>query len=365
MNAVRKYKQKAVGVSLMLLVCGQSIAQVANNNIANRVELKLNSPVHSNTSHASVEWNCINKALTNKCLVYHNDQWFYFTPSTSGTYYVNIASQQCRKRLGVQLIVIEGNPCEVKGYIIKRCIDKIHQSNVFIALDSLKGGTQYLINVDGFLGDFCEFEITFSDKPDGLPESLLSEHTLELKAETKDKLVTLNWRAGLEWVDRVEQFEVYRTKTNESRLVLINKQTVRKNTLGISEADYTYVDTLHVPGLYQYSVLVTDKTSSDRKLLDQVQVKHAFVAVCKTDMPLNFLNPGLLEVTVLDPEKDFILHTFTYDYIQATTLPVDFTKYVRRGTRRFWIKVKQVNTKELQLFAYQVNESGQLQLVGQ
>ena len=52
-------------------------AQVANNSISNRTELKLDDDwLHSNTANSSVEWRCVNKSLTNKCLVYHNDQWF-------------------------------------------------------------------------------------------------------------------------------------------------------------------------------------------------------------------------------------------------------------------------------------------------
>jgi hypothetical protein len=299
MNAVKKVDVKVLLIVLVMAAWVPARAQVTNNNIADRIELKLNASTHSNTHRASVEWNCINKALTNKCLVYHNDQWFYFTPPQNGTYYINIASQQCKKRLGVQLIVIEGNPCEVNDYKIKRCINKIHQDDVFVTLDSLKGNTQYLINVDGFLEDFCEFDITFSDKPEGLPESRSSQHALELKAEPKDKVVTLHWRADLAWVDRVERFEVYRTKSTELKATKINVQSVSRNALGVFEENYTCSDTLEQDGMYQYTILVSDRTNQSRTLLDQIQVKHTFVQTYLAEIPLNFKSPGLLSFVVI------------------------------------------------------------------
>lgn len=349
---------------LLWLYCGLAIAQVTNNNIAERIELKLNEPAHSNTHHASVEWNCINKALTNKCLVYHNDQWFYFTPPENGTYYINIASQNCKKRLGVQLIVIEGNPCEIKEYTIKRCINKIHQDDVFITLDELKGNTQYLLNVDGFLEDFCEFDITFSDKPDGLPESRSSRHALELKTETKDRLVTLNWRAGLDWVDRVEQFEVYRVKSGELKSVRISKQTVRRNALGLFEENYTYTDTLQQDGQYEYTILMEDKDTYNRTLLDRVQVRHAFIQTYLAEVPLNFAVPGLLSIDVIDAERKTIVKTISHDYQRPATLSIDLSFQVKYVSRRFWIRVRQPVTRQEKVFAFEAID-GALHLVGQ
>ncbi len=350
--------------TIFLLLCGQAVAQVANNNIADRIELKLNEPAHSNTHHASVEWNCINKVLTNKCLVYHNDQWFYLTPPENGTYYMNIASQQCKKRLGIQLIVIEGNPCEVKEYKIKRCISKIHEDDVFIMLDSLKANTQYLINVDGFLEDFCEFDITFSDKPGGLPESRSSQHALELKTETKDNVVTLNWHAGLDWVDRVEQFEVYRVKAGDSKSVRINKQTVRRNALGLFEENYTCTDTLQQDGLYEYTILMEDKYTYNRTLLDRIQVKHAYVQPYFAQVPLNLERPGLVNIDVINAERKTTVKTITYDYQKPTILSIDLSFQVKYVGKRFWIRVQQPETKQTEVFAFEAID-GVMRLIGQ
>src|ERR1041385_4269537 len=96
-------------VLILLFVCVQAMAQVANNNIEERLRLDLNKPLRSSTAGANVQWKCINKSLTNKCLVYHNDQWFSFTVDKPGDYFINISAQSCRDSKGVQMILIEGN----------------------------------------------------------------------------------------------------------------------------------------------------------------------------------------------------------------------------------------------------------------
>src|ERR1044071_3342301 len=117
-------------IVILIFVSTGVFAQVANDNIEGRLQLDLNKPFHSSTAGANVQWKCINKALTNKCLVYHNDQWFSFTVAQSGNYFINIGAQQCRDSKGVQMIIIEGNPCEVATYKILECINQIRTEDV-------------------------------------------------------------------------------------------------------------------------------------------------------------------------------------------------------------------------------------------
>lgn len=363
MNEEKKARLKNL-VFIFSLLSAPVIGQVANNNIADRIELKINKRAHSNTRNASVEWNCISKTLTNKCLVYHNDQWFYFVPPDSGTYYINIASQQCKKALGIQLIVIEGNPCETKSYVIKRCIEKIHQDNIFVALNELKANTQYLINVDGFLNDFCEFDISFSDKPNGLPESLISKHALELKTESKDKLVTLTWHAELNWIDSVRQFEVYRLREGELKSVRVNSQLVRRNSLGLFDENYSYIDTLQQDGQYEYTILA-EGSKNDRRLLDRVKVKHVFIQTYFAQLPLDFKSPGLLEIEIIEAERKTTVKTLSYNYQKPIILSIDLSFQVKYSGKRFWIKAKQLQSRQTKMFAFEALESGVMQLIGQ
>ena len=73
----------------------------------------------------------INKELTNKCVIYHNDQWFTSEANIGGTYYLNISSQKRRAAKGIQAIIIEGNSCEDATYKVLHCIPQISQQDVF------------------------------------------------------------------------------------------------------------------------------------------------------------------------------------------------------------------------------------------
>ncbi len=58
-----------------------------NDNIENRLELKMNEPRKSNTADCTLQWGCLNHALTKKLIQYHNDQWFFFKSNQHGIDY--------------------------------------------------------------------------------------------------------------------------------------------------------------------------------------------------------------------------------------------------------------------------------------
>ena len=43
--------------------------------------------ITSNTTGCTVQRACVDERLTGKCIEYHNDQWFEFTPKVSGRYF--------------------------------------------------------------------------------------------------------------------------------------------------------------------------------------------------------------------------------------------------------------------------------------
>ena len=91
---------KYVLAVLLVLSSFFSNGQVGNNKIENRITLKLDSGWYSSsTSHSTVEWDCINQALANKCLIYHNDQWFTFKPDHPGPLFINVSNQQCKTNM--------------------------------------------------------------------------------------------------------------------------------------------------------------------------------------------------------------------------------------------------------------------------
>lgn len=237
-----------IRVIICLLVCIRVSAQVSNNNIEERLHIELGKPVHSSTAGASVQWKCINKKLTDKCLVYHNDQWFSFSVERPGNYFINIASQKCRDSKGVQMIVIEGNPCETSTYKILECIPQIRTEDVFVELASLRANVQYLVNIDGFLGDFCEFSIELAGKPKGLPRKDVDLDTLDIDSRLENKVVTMKWSIAENLAKEIREFKIFRNSN------LITEFGTSRNAYGQAKNTFQFVDTLTTPGTYKYNI---------------------------------------------------------------------------------------------------------------
>jgi hypothetical protein len=360
MNGVKK----ASLFCCLLLASLSSLGQVSNNSIHNRSELALDVLTPSSTANNTVEWDCINKSLTQKCLVYHNDQWFHFTPEKNGKLYLNISAQACRDLRGVQMIVIEGNPCEIQTYRILKCIPKIFQDDVFVELDSLKAKTLYLVNVDGYLGDFCKFNLELSETPKGLPVAAGNNKLIKLNGTIEDETVVLNWYASQSQFDSIGSFEIYRHKKNDIKSTLLINVNVYSNTLGNRNENYVYTDTLHRDGEYHYRIIGVSKATKSKTLLDEVMVDFQPERDYTVRVPLSFSKKGTLAIAILDPDNNNrILNISEYEYFQPGTLPVVLTEYAQMGIKRFWIKIRNEKTKEGRLFGYYIDELSRLQSI--
>jgi len=355
--------QRFIFILALLLIHYALAAQVSNNSIHSRLILEPDAPsLYSNTHQSTVEWNCVNKALTNKCLVYHNDQWFTFIPTQNGKYFLNLSSQQCRDQQGVQVVIIEGNPCETTSYKILHCINKIFQDDVFVPIDSLKAGTPYLINIDGFLGDYCEFEIQVSTKPQGLPRSNHLTDTINFRITQDKEWVKLQWYAQEELLKELDRFEIYRQRAKEVKATRKAIVSVESNALGRMELYYDYTDTLQQYGEFTYKIIGVAKGDADRILLDVSTVRfYPAKAVPKsyvTQVPLSFAGKGLVEIIVIDAFTDRVLSSYQVNY----KTPQQFT-IALAGTTRYWVRVKNMQTRESRQFTYQVNAQDEIALV--
>ena len=236
-----------------LLPVAPGLCQVSNNQIQNRIELKLDSGwFASTTAQASVQWDCINKALTNKCLIYHNDQWFTIKPFVTGPLFLNVAHQSCKQLYGVQVVVIEGDPCQTSTYRLKECVPFTNQSDFFLRLDSLVAGQEYLINVDGYLGDFCSFEIAFSSSFQGLP---VTGSTMNINSTigVKDSIVTINWTIPDSLSNDLKEFQVFRKRASQ-KIGRVITHPIDRNAYGFAQTSYQFRDTLREKDEYVYSI---------------------------------------------------------------------------------------------------------------
>ncbi len=249
----------------LVLISNIALSQVINNDIEQRVRLPLDSlPLLSSTTDCTVQWQCVDQSLTGKCIQYHNDQWFYFTTENSMKYYLNIVGQKCRDLRGVQLVVIDGVPCSPKTYNILNCTSLATQDDIFVELDSLKPFHTYLLNVDGYLNDHCQFNIQFSTTPRGLPLELI-EKPIGLDITKQEDRVMLHWEVGDTLASKLIGYEVFRRHEHDKKFVQTKTVSHEKNAFGTSRSAYSVTDTINKYGTYHYKIVGV--TNTDERLL--------------------------------------------------------------------------------------------------
>ena len=321
--------------------------QVINDNIENRLELQTDgSPLTSNTSHCTVQWECVDQSLTGKCVQYHNDQWFYFNSGTRRNLYLNIYNQDCRDVRGIQLIVLQGTPCEPSTYKIEACISLANQDNIFLPLDSLNTNEEYLINVDGYLHDFCVFQIEISETPKGLPAQF-SKNRVNFDLSKNENLVHISWQTSEE--DNYQHYEIHRWKSIIKRSKLITTIQHEKNAYGVSTLDYSYIDTLVEKGLYYYKIVGISLDSIGYLLAEKqinitnenlVQHKDEALLTRKIEVTLDFEDETPLTVLLLNRDSQRILLRQDFTFNQDSNMVFFFIDpFIKKGITRFEIRV--------------------------
>lgn len=243
---------------LLLIACTGSgfptvtLAQVANDNIESRRLLQLEETVTSSTTNCTVQWQCVDERLTGKCIEYHNDQWFEFRPLVTGTYYVNIGRQKCRDVRGVQLVALLGTPCQPSSYRVLTCASLGTQDDLFVALPGLRAGQPVLLNVDGYLKDFCGFSLQVSHQARGLPAQPVAAPPNSPPAVSR--IVKLTWRVP-DSLRGAQQCRVVRREQHEFRSRELATIPLASSALGTHRGDYSLTDTLPGAGHYFYQVI--------------------------------------------------------------------------------------------------------------
>ncbi len=348
----------------VFVCCSFSLfGQVNNDAISQRIHLHPEAtPIQSTTAESTVEWECINRQLTSKCIVYHNDQWFTFSVPDSGKYFLNVSNQVCKDLYGIQMIIIEGNPCDTKNYIIKRCISKLRMDDMFVELGILKANQLYLLNVDGFLGDYCSFEIQLSQKPAGIPEITkpLTDSVQLLPAS--ENQVRVQWFVADSMLSLSRGFEIYRKELKEKKYTPLAQKSIQSNTVGNFVNNYEYTDTLSDYGTYDYLVLAQGDTSSFVVLQKNVswhEDKKTTLIHHTVNLPLTFSKPGEIDVLIMDPLTDWVIKQYSNEFtFQRPTLQFSLQPYYAKGMRDILICVKNSKTREVNTFRYMLSENG-------
>ena len=305
------------GLLLLLLFAATAAAQASNDNIENRRRLRAEETVTSNTTGCTVQRTCVDERLTGKCIEYHNDQWFEFTPKVAGRYFVNIGGQKCRDVRGVQLVILTGQPCQPATYRVLSCTSLGTQDDVFVTLDSLRAGQPYLLDVDGYLKDFCQFTLQVSQTATGMPVSYFPPSPTRL-LPTASRVVELSWTLP-DSLANAPACRVMRREIHQYRSTEVHYVPVRRDTYGRPVLSYSVTDSLPGPGIYDYQV-VTSRGENGPAAARLRQWWYAYGTAATVplpgtapardvvDLPLRkYPNKARLSVVVTDPASGRVL----------------------------------------------------------
>ncbi|MBA9075815.1 hypothetical protein [Rufibacter quisquiliarum] len=323
---------------VVCLVVTTTFAQVTNDNIEGRLRLLLEKPVASSTENCTVQWACVNEKLTGKCIDYHNDQWFEFTPPRPGRFYINIGQQICRDTRGVQLVVLSGKPCEPSTYRVLSCTSLGNQDDVFVAVD-LEAGKPYLLNLDGYLHDFCRFSLEVSQEAKGIPAGNTSAITAAPTVTAASPL--------LKWVlpdslSAAQQFKVQRWETSQPKSLTVATLPVKRNSFGDFVRAYQYQDSLSAAGVYQYQVLAVLPDAAPAVVLQQwYQLKPPIKRPAALALPLDRYPTGAqLTVMIFDAASNRLLWSRQLVKNQLTENAIPAAKFQQLGVQRVRIKIQ-------------------------
>jgi hypothetical protein len=340
---------------ILLIISTKTISQVSNDDIRQLTFLVLNdSPLVSRTNQSTVQWECVNKISVAKCLVYHNDQWFAYKPIHQGTYFLNISDQSCKNKQGIQMVIIEGDPCQTNSYKILTCIPTIEQDDLFITLDSLKQNTQYLFNIDGFLEDFCVFKIQISETPKGIPFTRSILDSIPVQINQSNNIVKIIWEVSESSLPAIDHFEIWRKEFHDIKYTLLKKMPLIKNTYGLAKSNYVIFDTLQKEGQYKYQIITTNEINNDRSTVAEKKVrwiKQPFQY--DATIALNYKMGTPIQITVMD-NHGMILHkmSFIFDEKKDAIKNIALGKYLEEGKQKILIKIMDLQTKAIKYYTF-------------
>ena len=310
-------------------------SQVVNDSVHRRIELQMGIPHASYTAQSTVERNCVDESLTGKCIKYHNDQWFYFSSGNRRPLFINVADQQCRDLNGVQLVLLTGEPCRPDSYSILSCTSSGTNDDFYVEAD-VSPNTTYLLIVDGYLEDFCEFDITLDSIPRGLPPE--PNVALPSDGELVGKVVRLRWELPDSLSEETARFIVYRRDQRSYRFAAHDTVAVGRNALGDVPGEYNYTDTLDDHRTYFYRVVVQDYPGQQYLFAEYSFRWQEARKIVR--LPLDYRNGTSLTINVWDAFREEVLERQTLVYQKDNpTLRLDLTKYWEEGHREVAVEV--------------------------
>lgn len=341
-------------------------AQVSNDAADHAVALPVDGTLHrSSTTNCTLDFNCLNQALTAKCLVYHNDQWFTFTTGEQAEYYLLVQNQNCRDVNGVQVVVFDGTLCEPSTYSLVSCISLSTQDDVYMTLKDLKSNHTYLINLDGYLNDHCAFDIRISSI---LPDFAIisTEYQVEVSLQMKNDSVYFHWKLdeNLQKLG-ITEFEIIRRFKTEKKAQSIATIGVERTVKGDYKEEYNYSDTIKKAGTYSYKI-IGKRTDGKKYLIKEQDLNYKPVNTQILKPQLHFKNHTEIIVEIFDADikqqfgssefegnkKEKLLMSYTTTYFEKAPFSIDMAPYIERGINKVRVVISDSKRKVSEEFLF-------------
>jgi hypothetical protein len=322
-------------------------AQVANDSIAQALRLEVGMPHTSTTAHSTVEWACVDESLTGKCIQYHNDQWFWFNPGAHTSLYLNIWDQDCRKLKGVQAVVIDGEACRPETYTILACVSLETQEDIHLKLEGLQPHKDYLLNIDGYLQDFCQFTLSLDASPKGI--SIQEPLPIPIHSEQNSALIHFSWELPDSLQHKITHFEVARRRPADPTYSPARQLPVGYDSRGSRQQHFSHTDTLPDRSEMHYRLSAYD-ADGRHWLLQEYSFKNREAGQPSTSqslvwLPLDYRDKTPLTIFIWDTYSGKLLrrNSLTFSRRQASSYGINTLPFKEKGV--FSITVEVINDK--------------------
>lgn len=332
-------------------------AQTPNDNIENAIYLEHDQPFSSKTHGCTIQWSCVDESLTGKCIDYHNDQWFIFNAESYSKLYVNVGNQRCRDLRGVQIVVLKGEPCNVETYQVFKCVSLVNQDDIYIELDSLQKNENYYINIDGYLHDYCFFEIEVSQKPKGFP--IDQELVLYTYSNRNKNLVRIDWELPDALFHQVDEFQIFRKTASAFKHEFVANIPLISNVYGDISGKYYFEDSIAANIKYHYKLTV--RANSGRLLfIDNYQFYYQHKQkearfLRYINIPIeNVRNKDSISIIIYDYATNTLLasEVMTYKKKDPTYTKYNTYKAIQKGADKLLVKVVNNTSKSTKEYTF-------------
>lgn len=311
----------------LVLFATSALGQVINDSISHRLSLAIGEPYTSNTAHCTVESSCVDESLTGKCIKYHNDQWFTFNANHYSKLFINVANQHCQDLLGVQLVVIDGQACQPDSYQILSCVSLGSNDDYYVEIATTPH-KEYLLNIDGYLHDFCQFSISIDTVAKGLPPA--PNLSIAVEATSRDSIVEMRWSIPDSLKYELASFIIYHRVKHQFSFDSIASLTVERNAFGEVKQEYFFTDTLQEHRLHFYR-LVGVAYTAQQYLIDEFSFTKPRERNTST-IALDFPENTPITITIWNHDTTQVLeqHRLVFSKNSHASFPLNLSRYYEK-----------------------------------